>query len=150
MRLAQSRAFSLQNPLMDGIKFFLPITVSNPWIEALSWIRQNTPTDAVFAVDSRYFKEDIVDLHGFRAISERSALADYYKDSGAAAMFPSLAGEWKQMSNATYRLNHFSFAQFHELKQQYPAVSWTIIHELPPAGMNCPYLRNSYSVCQIP
>lgn len=123
---------------------------SNPWIKTLHWIRQNTPQDAVFAVDSRYFKQDIVDVHGFRAISERSALADYYKDSGAVAMFPALAIEWKQMSDATYNLNHFSLSRFQILKQQYPAVSWTVIAGLPPDGMNCPYMRNGYSVCQIP
>jgi hypothetical protein len=125
-------------------------TSSNPWVEALLWIRYNTPPNAVFAVDSRYFKDEIVDLHGFRAVSGRSELADYYKDSGAVALFPALAGEWKDMSDATYGLNRFSLLQFRELKQQYPSVSWTVIHGLPPAGMNCPYLQNSFTVCRIP
>lgn len=121
----------------------------NPWIQALQWISANTPEDAVFAVDSRYFKEDAIDVHGFRAIAQRSALADYYKDSGAVVMFPALATEWKQMSDATYGLNHFSEAQFRGLKQQYPEVSWTVIAGAAPAGMSCPYQRSNYSVCQI-
>jgi hypothetical protein len=125
-------------------------TSSNPWVNTLLWIRHNTPTDAVFAVDSRYFKDDQVDVHGFRAISARSALADYFKDGGVVSLFPALADEWKQMSDATYGLNHFSATQFSRLQQQYPAVTWTVIHGPAPAGLDCPYQRNSYSVCHLP
>ncbi len=78
-------------------------TSSNSWVNTLLWIRQNTPADAVFAVDSHYFKESLSDVHGFRAISARSSLADYYKDSGVVSLFPALADEWKQMSSATLR-----------------------------------------------
>lgn len=125
-------------------------TSSNPWVNTLLWIRQNTPTDAVFAVDSRYFKDEPADVHGFRAISERSALADYYKDGGVVSLFPALAVEWQEMSNATYGLNHFSPAQFQRLKQEYPEVTWTVIHGNAPQGMDCPYHQRAYSVCQIP
>jgi hypothetical protein len=125
-------------------------TSNNPWVNTLLWIRQNTPTNAVFAVDSRYFHEDLSDVHGFRANSERSALADYYKDSGVVSLFPALAPEWKQMSNATYGLNHFSEAQFLDLKLEFPQVTWTAIHGPAPAGMDCPYQQRSYSVCLMP
>ncbi len=125
-------------------------TSSNPWVNTLLWIRDNTPPDSVFAVDSHYFKDELTDVHGFRAISGRAALADYYKDSGVVSLFPSLAVEWKQMSNATYGLNHFSVAQFRNLEQQYPEVSWTVIHGPAPAGMTCPYQHGSYSVCRMP
>src|SRR5262249_7360400 len=114
-------------------------TSSNPWVNTLLWIRNNTPKEAVFAVDSRYFKENVVDVHGFRAISERSSLADYYKDGGVVSLFPELAEEWKQMSNATYGLNRFKAAQFRTLHGEYPDVSWTVIHGLAPEGMDCPY-----------
>ncbi|HEY2466363.1 MAG TPA: hypothetical protein VGI45_00810 [Terracidiphilus sp.] len=123
---------------------------SNPWVNTLLWVRHNTPTNAVFAVDSRYFTEVPVDTHGFRAISERAALADYFKDGGVVSLFPELADEWKQMSNATYGLNHFSVGQFRALRQQYPEISWTVIHGPAPAEMKCPYQRDSYSVCQMP
>src|SRR6202012_80824 len=53
-------------------------TSPNAWVNTLLWVRHNTPRDAVFAVDSRYFDDSGVDKHGFRAISRRSALADYY------------------------------------------------------------------------
>lgn len=125
-------------------------TSSNPWVNTLLWISQNTPTNAVFAVDSRYFKDEPTDVHGFRAISERSALADYYKDGGVVSLFPALAVEWKQMSDATYGLNHFNESQFRDLKKAYPDVTWTVIHGSAPAGMQCPYQQNSYSVCRVP
>lgn len=129
---------------------FPSTTSSNAWVNTLLWVRQNTPTNAVFAIDSRYFKEPLNDVHGFRAISERSALADYFKDSGAVSLFPALAVEWKQMSDATYGLNHFSMAQFQQLQKEYPQVSWTVIHGPAPAGMDCPYSRQTFNVCRLP
>jgi hypothetical protein len=124
-------------------------TSSNAWVNTLLWIREHTPEDAVFAVDSRYFKEQGVDVHGFRSISERSMPADYFKDGGVAAMFPNLAVEWKQMSNATYGLNHFQHDDFIRLARQYP-VTWTVIHGSAPDGMACPYQQRGYAVCKIP
>ena len=124
-------------------------TSSNDWVNALLWIRQNTPQDAIFAVDSRYFLVPGVDVHGFRAVSARAALADYFKDGGAVSIFPSLAPEWKQMSDATYGLNHFTLPDFERLAREYP-VDWTLIHGTAPAGMACPYVQRGYSVCRIP
>jgi hypothetical protein len=124
-------------------------TSCNDWVNTLFWIRENTPEEAVFAVDSRYFLDKGADVHGFRAISERSDLADYFKDGGVVAMFPNLADEWKQMSNATYGLNHFRAQDFTRLAGEYP-VTWTVIHGLAPAGMDCPYQQRGYSVCRIP
>ncbi len=123
-------------------------TNSNAWVNTLLWIRHNTPRDAIFAVDSRYFKDEDVDDHGFRAISRRSELADYYKDGGAVAIFPKLAVEWKQMSDATYGLNHFTAADFTRLAHMYP-VTWAVIHGPAPAGMECPYKQRGYAVCKI-
>ena len=136
-------------PYSPHIEFPGRTTSPNAWVNALLWIRRHTPTDAVFAVDSRYFIAKGVDVHGFRAISERSDLADYYKDGGVVAIFPNLAAEWKQMSNATYGLNHFNKEQFERLAREYP-VTWTVIHGPAPAGMDCPYQQRGYSVCRIP
>ncbi len=124
-------------------------TSPNDWVNALLWIRSHTPQNAVFAVDSRYFLDPGVDVHGFRAVAARSALADYFKDSGAVSIFPDLAPEWKQMTNATYGLNHFTRRDFIRLAREYP-VNWTIIHGVAPAGMDCPYEQRGYSVCKIP
>jgi hypothetical protein len=124
-------------------------TSSNPWIDTLLWVRRNTPENAVFAVDSRYFKDAAVDVHGFRSISERSELADYFKDGGVVALFPDLAVEWKQMTDATYGLNRFSAQDFIRLASQYP-VTWTVIHGPAPNGMDCPYEKSGFAVCKIP
>ena len=124
-------------------------STSNAWLNATWWIRHNTPQEAVFAVDSRYLDVDGVDVHGFRALSERSALADYYKDGGVVAIFPNLATEWKQMSDATQGLNSFNADQFARLAHEYP-VTWTVIHGSAPFGMSCPYDQRGYAVCQIP
>ncbi len=124
-------------------------TSSNPWVNTLLWVRQNTPRNAVFAVDSRYFKDPVVDVHGFRAIAERSELADYYKDGGVVSLFPALADEWKQMSNATYGLNHFREQDFDRLRSQYPVVSWTVVHGPAPQGMDCPYQNQGFAVCKL-
>lgn len=123
---------------------------SNAWVNTLLWIRHNTPVNAVFAVDSHYLHAPGVDSHGFRAVSERSNLADYYKDSGAASLFPDLADEWKSMSDATTGLNHFSKADFEHLRAEYPPVDWTLIRGAAPAGLACPYQRQGYAVCRIP
>jgi hypothetical protein len=136
-------------PFSPHIEFPGRTTSPNAWINTLFWIRRNTPNDAVFAVDSRYFKEPEVDVHGFRSLSERSALADYYKDGGVVAIFPNLAEEWKQMTNATYGLNHFDAQDFTRLAHEYP-VTWTVIHGPAPAGMACPYRERGYAVCRIP
>ena len=123
---------------------------SNAWVNTLLWVRHNTPQDAVFAVDSRYFMDPEADVHGFRAIAERSALADYYKDGGVVSLFPGLAAEWKQMSNSTYGLNHFKVDDFRQLREDYPAISWTVIHGAAPPAMQCPYQQQGYAVCQMP
>ncbi len=122
---------------------------TNAWLDTTWWIRQNTPRDAIFAVDARYLAVPGVDVHGFRALAERSALADYYKDGGVVAIFPNLAPEWKQMSDATSGLNSFNAEQFSRLAREYP-VTWTVIHGAAPNGMYCPYNRQGYAVCQIP
>jgi hypothetical protein len=124
-------------------------TSSNAWVNTLLWVRANTPRDAVFAVDSRYFMDPGVDSHGFRSISHRSELADYFKDGGAVAIFPALAVEWKQMSDATYGLNQFTATDFRRLAMVYP-VTWTVIHGPAPAGLDCPYQQRGYAVCKIP
>ena len=125
-------------------------TSSNPWVNTLLWVRDNTPKNAVFAVDSRYFMDPESDVHGFRSIAARSALADYFKDGGVVSLFPGLAEEWKQMTNATYGLNHFKEADFERLKSEYAEVSWTVVHGPAPAGLACPYQKDGYSVCQLP
>ena len=55
----------------------------------------HTPKEAVFALDPNYMVLPGEDAHGFRAVAERSVLADNVKDSGAVSLFPKLAAEWE-------------------------------------------------------
>src|ERR1019366_3405227 len=66
-------------------------TPENSWVEAFEWIRSHTPQDAYFALDPDSTRLPGEDDHGFRAISQRSMVADNWTDSGVVSMFPALA-----------------------------------------------------------
>ncbi len=67
---------------------------NNPWLQAFAWIRQNTPTGAYFALDSEYMAAPGEDYHSFRALAERSQLADHIKDTTVVTQIPELAEVW--------------------------------------------------------
>jgi hypothetical protein len=118
---------------------------ANPWLEAFFWVRGNTPTDAMFALDPQYVGRD--DTHGFRAIAERSALADSLKDSGAASVFPGLASEWRRQQEAQSGWREFGVEDFERLRREY-GVDWVVV-EHPPVGLMCPYQNATVAVCRV-
>jgi hypothetical protein len=120
----------------------------NPWVQAFLWIRHNTPTNAVFALDPHYMLIPGEDTHGFRAIAERSVLADYVKDSGAAAMFPQLTQDWARQQAVQAGWRHFQAADFTRLAQQTP-VTWVVVQIPVPIGLDCPYRNLTVAVCHI-
>ena len=120
----------------------------NAWLEALDWIRANTPKDAVFALDPNYFKLPGVDQHGFRAVAERSVLADNLKDSGPVALFPQLAEEWKRQVSAQTGWNKFDRQDFERLRRIYP-VTWAVMRNASPPLPNCPYRNKDLAVCVL-
>ena len=121
----------------------------NPWTRAFFWIRQNTPRDAVFALDPRYLLLPGEDTHGFRALAERSVLADADKDSGAVSLFPQLADRWKSEVDARRNWANFQLADFKTLARRYP-ISWIVQRRPATAGLACPYQNEALEVCQIP
>ena len=121
---------------------------SNQWVQTFEWVRQNTPVDAYFALNPQHMDLPGEDQHGFRAIAERSMLADALKDSGAASMFPQLAQEWQRQTEAEKGWNTFQLNDFERLKAQF-GVNWVVI-EHPVAGLECPYSNGSLQVCRIP
>jgi hypothetical protein len=123
-------------------------STSNPWIEAFHWIRANTPKDAVFALDPGYLKLPGEDTHGFRAVAERSVLADRVKDSGAVSLFPQLAPEWKAQADSQTGWDHFQPADFRRLATKYP-VAWVVTRRPGPPGFACPYMNAELAVCRI-
>lgn len=121
---------------------------ANPWIDTFEWIRRNTPRDAVFAMDPNYMAVPEDDQHGFRAIAERSALADNVKDSGAVSLFPQLAEDWKSQVIAQTGWRHFARSDFEKLARAYP-VTWIVTSHPAPAGLVCPYSNAKLAVCRI-
>jgi len=133
----------------DSPHLELPGKVSqNPWIEAFDWIRQNTPLDSHFALDPYYMQRPGEDFHSFRALAERSALADYVKDPSVATQVPRLAPRWLEEVKAQERWPHFQAANFQRLKNRF-GVNWVVLESSGPPGMDCPYQNELLRVCRI-
>jgi hypothetical protein len=118
------------------------------WNSAFFWVRDHTPKDAVFALDPGYLLLPGEDTHGFRAIAERSSLADRLKDSGAVSLFPQLAGDWDRQVRAQSPWNTFALADFQKLARLYP-VTWIVTRLPSPSGLDCPYRNSGLAVCRI-
>jgi hypothetical protein len=121
---------------------------ANPWLQAFDWIRRNTPENAVFALDPDYLRLPGEDGHGFRALTRRSSLADSYKDSGVATMFPAVAPEWGREVQAQHGWRSFHRADFERLAARYP-VSWVVVDAGQAQGLECPYLNPTLAVCRL-
>ena len=132
---------------------------SNDWLQAFAWIRQktprqNTPTDALFALDPYYMQLPGEDFHGFRALAERSSLADMVKDPGMVARIPSLAQRWLSETTATRNWQHFQPADFQSLRNSF-GVTWVIlakstaVNEPQTKVLVCPFQNRSVEVCRL-
>jgi hypothetical protein len=120
----------------------------NEWEQAFLWVRNNTPAGAVFAIDPFYLGIPGEDTIGFRALAERSRLADAYKDSGAVSMFPPLAEEWLEQFQAQKNWKHFTQADFLRLREKY-GVNWAVLQLPEDIGLSCPYRNSAVAVCRI-
>jgi len=120
----------------------------NPWAQAFIWIRENTPIDAQFAIDPFYMRIPGEDTIGFRALAERSRIADASKDSGAVAMFPPLAEKWSEQFHALENWGSFTGNDFLRLRERY-GISWVVLQSPAIAGMDCPYRNQTVEVCRI-
>ncbi len=123
-------------------------TDANDWARAFVWVKGNTPTDAIFAMDPEYMRIPGEDMHGFRAIAQRSRLADALKDSGAVTMFPPLAEEWLAQVQAQNGWTHFRSQDFYRLQKQY-GVTWVVLQAPGIPGLACEYENASVKVCKL-
>jgi len=121
---------------------------NNPWHQAFDWARGNTPKDAVFALNPDYMEEPSEDSLGFRAYAERASLADRSKDGGVAAIFPELAPEWYEQSNATEILRH-AFTEGQAAALLKDGATWTVVRSRPLMNMQCPYNNAGVAVCRL-
>ena len=120
----------------------------NPWAQAFLWIRDNTPADALVAIDPLYMETPGEDTNGFRCRSERSRLADAVKDSGAVSMFPPLADEWWEQFQAQQNWKQFGLQDFRRLRAKY-GVNWIVLQPSALTGLNCPYENRAVRVCRL-
>jgi hypothetical protein len=122
---------------------------ANPWLQAFTWIAGNTPRDAYFALDPEYLRAPGEDYHGFRALAERSSLADAVKDASVAMQVPELAPVWARQVAAEQGWAHFQLADFERLKSEF-GVDWALVAVPQPAGLPCPWHNRALAVCRIP
>ena len=120
----------------------------NEWVQAFLWIQQNTPRDAYFALDPDYMALPGEDQHGFRAIAERSRLADVVKDSGAVTMFPALAESWRQQVQSQQGWSNFQIPDFRRLQKMF-GVNWVVLQKPAVMGLSCPYQNKAVLVCRL-
>jgi len=124
---------------------------TNTWLEAYEWTRLNTPVDAYFALDPNYLDAPENDMHGFRALAERSVMADYIKDSGVALLFPAVAERWRNEVHARSNWKQFHRSDFERLHHDF-GVDWVLISASHPAAgeLVCPYQNQSVRICRLP
>jgi hypothetical protein len=120
----------------------------NQWVQAFLWVRNNTPSDAIFALDPDYMDMPGEDEQGFRAIARRSRTADAVKDSGAVSMFPAMADEWWRQVRAQSGWSKFQLQEFRRLQAEY-GVNWVVLQQPGVSGLDCPYRNQVVLVCQV-
>lgn len=121
----------------------------NAWLQAFAWIRANTPQDAYFALDPRYLATPGEDYHSFRALAERSVLADAIKDKSVLSKAPQLVPVWKAQVDAQQGWTRFGLADFARLKRQF-GVDWVLVRYPQPTGLPCPWHNSVLAVCRVP
>jgi hypothetical protein len=129
---------------------FPGIAAQNQWVKAFVWIRENTPADALFALDADYINAPGEDAQCFRAIAQRSALADYSKDGGEASIAPELTGEWARSQMAQQHLSAPSTSDDERLSALRSfGVTWVVLEAAAVTRFECPYRNSSVKVCKL-
>lgn len=119
----------------------------NPWVQAFIWVRRNTPEDAYFATDPRYMQIPGEGVHSFRALAERSILADDAKDAGIVLHVPHLADRWVRETTATADWQRFQVSDYERLHREF-GVTW-ILTRHPIAQLACPWNNTVLWVCHL-
>lgn len=134
----------------DGAHLELPgRSTANPWLQAFDWVRLNTPVDAYFALDPRYLAAPGEGFHSFRALAERSQLADGIKDTAVVMEVPNLAPAWHQQQLAQAGWSRFTIADFERLKVQF-GVDWVLVSYPQQPGLDCRWHNGTLTVCRVP
>ncbi|HEY6412611.1 MAG TPA: hypothetical protein VIX42_02920 [Edaphobacter sp.] len=148
MVLAERRTFpaSAHVELPTDFRWSAP---RNAWVQAFLWIRQNTPKDALLALDADYITRPGEDAQCFRAIAERSALPDYSKDGGEASITPELTHAWVEGQTAQSGLSEATDA--HRIAALRPlGVEWVVLERSAATAFVCDYTNEAVKVCRLP
>jgi hypothetical protein len=142
--------FIAQRALFAGTTHLeLPgIDAHNPWLRAFAWVRANTPADAYFALDPYYMQARGEDYHSFRALAQRSELADAVKDAAVATQVPDLAPLWVEQTQPLTGWRHFQKQDFLRLQQRF-GVNWIVVQGSGVDGLDCPYQNEAVAVCHL-
>jgi hypothetical protein len=122
---------------------------ANEWEQGFVWIRNHTPKNAVFALDSDYITDAGEDAQNFRAIAERSALPDYAKDGGVASIAPDLSREWVAGEDVQQGLDRASDGQ-RKATLRASSAQWVVLSEGASTQFPCLYRNHAMKVCQVP
>jgi hypothetical protein len=88
------------------------------------------------------------DYHGFRAIAERSMLADGVKDSGVVTMFPAMGATWQEQVHAEKGWKNFQAKDLLGLHQRF-GVNWVVLEKPGLPTLTCPYQNSTLLVCRL-
>lgn len=121
----------------------------NEWVQAFLWARDNTPQDALFALDARYVNTDGEDAQTFRAFSLHSVLPDYSKDGGEASISTTLPPAWLAGANAQEDLSRQPDA-VRDARLAPFGVTWMVLLASAPTNHACPYANGTVKVCRLP
>jgi hypothetical protein len=138
-RSIYSRSQHLEMPWIPAV---------NPWSQAFLWIRDNTPKDALFALDADYITEPGEDAQTFRSTAQRSALPDFSKDGGEASITPGLAQLWQQGFTTQNQLSLLDDAS-RDARLAPFGVTWIVLHSATTTQHNCPYNNGTVKVCRL-
>ncbi len=122
---------------------------TNPWLEAFAWVRRNTPENAYFALDPHYLEAPGEDYHNFRALAERSQLADAVKDPSVVTLVPELGPAWERQIEGEEGWRKFKLGDFERLKADF-GVGWVVVNEAQTGGLGCRWHNGGLAVCEIP
>ncbi len=120
----------------------------NPWVRAFLWARDHTAPDALFALDARYVNTGGEDAQTFRAIAERSAVPDFSKDGGEAAITPALALPWQVSALATRQLSKQTDTE-REASLHSLGVDWVVLDANAHTAQLCPYRNAVVKICHL-
>lgn len=150
MVVTERRTFSASKHMELPNALAIDSTASgNQFEQAFAWISRNTPRDALFAIDADYITRPGEDAQSFRAIAERSVLADFSKDGGVVTNEPELAADWFQEQTAQTRLSAEPDAE--RLAKLRPfGVTWVVLERDAATGFRCEYANEGVKVCRLP